>query len=241
MLHMGQVLFRDAEQNHNVGPVLIRNTENNHHFGHVLIRDTEQNYHKSQVLIRNSEQNYHLEKLLWLNGAIILFLSTFLSSMGASGPQIFCLHCTASSIPQCYNDWMRAGGGLKYTKISKSTTGFELATECSEVHVRSIDVTLLSLAVQYCLHAVYFITHNFSSYSTVNTSLHYTRQRLPETLNTAHSTPDHLAASQAHVLYGSADWQGARMMDDWDLWFQFSRVPIVLVYRSISLYEKCHQ
>jgi hypothetical protein len=175
--HFGQVLIRDFETNYRMDQVLIRNSEQNYHTDQVLIRGAEKNshlgklliwdiinfYHMGQVLIRDTEQKYHLGKLLWQNGAIILFLSTLLLSKGANGPQIFCLHCTASCIPECCNDWMRAGGGVKHTKLSKSTTEFELAPECCEVQVRPRDLTLLSLAFHYCLHASYFTTHNFSS------------------------------------------------------------------------------
>jgi hypothetical protein len=146
MLRMDQVLVRDAEHNH--------------HLEKILIRDTEYYYHMGQVLTRDVEQNYHLGQLLRQNGAIILFLSTLLSSIGAKRPQIFCLHFTASCTPPCYNVWMRAADGLKHTKISKSTTGFELGIECCEVQLRPIDLTLLPLAVHYCLHASHSATHS---------------------------------------------------------------------------------
>ena len=152
---------------------------------------------------------------------------------------MFCLHFTASCIPGCYNDWTLAGGGLKNRKIS--TTGFELAAEWCEVQSTTYWPDF-ALTCRSLLPSRFTFHHaQLQQLQLGNTPLHYTRQRVPLALNTAHSTPDHLAASQAHVLYGSANWQGARMMDDCDLWFQFSRVPLVLVYRSISLYEKFHQ
>jgi hypothetical protein len=72
-----------------MGQVLIRGAEQNHHLDKILIRDTEHYYHMGQVLIGDVEQNCHLGQLLWKNWAIVLFLSTFLSPIGAKGPQIF--------------------------------------------------------------------------------------------------------------------------------------------------------
>jgi len=98
-----------------------------------------------------------------------------------------------------------AAGGLKHTKISTSTRGFELATECCDFQVRpyrpDFTVTFRSLLPSRFI----FLHAQLQQLQHRNTTLHYTRQLVALTLNTAHSTPDHLAASQAHVLYGFAN------------------------------------
>jgi hypothetical protein len=65
------------------------------------------------------------------------------------------------------------------------------------------------------------------------------RCRLTALLYRGHSLPETLH-SHTRVLYGSANWQGARMIDDWTLLFQFSPVTRILVYRSFPLHKKCH-